>query len=66
MVFAIEVGCCYDIRDLIPGLVVEHQPTEQGLLGFDGIRRYLESLFSASSRYPIIQSSYHSGFLRPD
>src|SRR5262249_46813760 len=36
---AVEVVDAYDVRDLVPRALIEHEAAEQGLLGLDGMRR---------------------------
>ena len=45
VVFAVEILGTDNIADLIPSGLVEHQPAEQRLLGFDRVGRNLEAAF---------------------
>ena len=42
MVGPVEVLAVDDVRDLVPGALVQHQPAEQRLLGLDRVRRQAE------------------------
>ncbi|MCY1219184.1 hypothetical protein D9M72_311470 [compost metagenome] len=42
MVVSIEVAVGYLVKHALPGIVVQHQAPEDGLLSLDGVRRYLE------------------------
>ncbi len=42
MIGAVEVLDVDDVRDLVPGALVQHQPAEQRLLGLDRVRRQAE------------------------
>ncbi len=41
MVMAIEVAIGNLIEHSFPGVVIQHQAAEHGLLGLDGMRRHL-------------------------
>ena len=45
VVFAVEVVGNDQVRDLLPGLVIEHQTAKQGLLSLYGVRRHLQPVF---------------------
>ncbi len=42
VVVAVEILLRNHVGDAVPGGIVQHQPAEDGLLGFDGVRRHLE------------------------
>jgi hypothetical protein len=44
MVGAVQILGGHDVRDLIPGALIEHQAAEQRLLGFDGMWRQPQTL----------------------
>lgn len=42
MVMSIEIAVRNLIQHAFPGVVVQHQTTEHGLFGLDGMRRHLQ------------------------
>ena len=44
VVMPIEIAVRYLIQHPLPGVVVQHQATEHGLFGLDGMRRHLQGL----------------------
>ena len=54
VILAVKIVRGDDVRYLVPGLMVEHQPTKQRLLGFDGVWRHFETLLWASRRHAIL------------
>lgn len=42
MVMAVEIAVGHRIRHTLPGVVVQHQATQHGLLGLDRVRRHLQ------------------------
>jgi hypothetical protein len=59
MVFSVQIFCRNNVGNLVPGLSIEHQATNQGLFRFYGVRRYLEALFSPSVCKAIVHRSDH-------
>jgi hypothetical protein len=65
MILAVKIISRNNVGDLVPGQRVEHQATNQGLLGFYGGWRNLEALLSASLDPAIVHRSDHSIFPQP-
>ena len=50
MIGAVEILDAEHVRDLIPRALVEHEPAEQRLLGFDRMRRQPQLIPEHGSR----------------
>jgi hypothetical protein len=44
VVAAVEIGFAHDVRDPVPGRIVEHETAEHGLLRLDRLRRHTRGL----------------------
>ena len=61
VVLAVEILGTDEVCDLVPGRLVEHQATEQGLLSFEGVRGHLyPALFIPIQQHPVLQRSNHT------
>jgi len=60
VIFTVKVVRRNNVADLVPGQFVQHQPANQGLLRFYGVRRYFEALFCAPVKHSIVKRSGHS------
>ena len=44
VIVAVEILRAHAVGDLVPGGAIQHQSTEHGLLGFDGVRRQAQAV----------------------
>src|SRR5690606_41599272 len=59
VVLAVEVLGDHEVRHLVPGGAVDHEPTEQRLLGFGGVRGHAQATFGALDAAGVVQCSNH-------